>query len=124
VAKIVGSPVYEEYGTSLGRLRTVHAFWLHLAGEVGIVGVATFLTLVIAMIIRLVRAARRSDGERFVILAGAATAAIVVTINNLTEMIFEGNIPAVLVWLVLGVGAALAPDPSLGILQRRAVADP
>jgi O-antigen ligase len=117
VAKIVGSPVYEEYGTSLGRLRTVHNFWLHLVGEVGIVGVAPFLALVIALTIRLVRAARTSQGERFVILAGAATAAVVVTFNNLTEMVFEGNIPAVLVWLILGVGAALAPDPRLGILR-------
>jgi O-antigen ligase len=117
VAKILGSPVYEEYGTSIGRLRTVHNFWLHLVGEVGIVGVAPFLALVIALIIRLVRAARRSEGMRFVILAGAGTAAIVVSINNLTEMVFEGNIPAVLVWLILGVGAGLAPDPRLGILR-------
>jgi O-antigen ligase len=117
VAKILGSPVYEEYGTSLGRLRTVHNFWLHLVGEVGIVGVVPFLGLVIALIIRLVRAARGTEGMRFVLLAGAATAAVVVSINNLTEMVFEGNIPAVIVWLILGVGAALAPDPRLGILR-------
>jgi hypothetical protein len=124
VAKIVGSPVYDEYGTSLGHFRTVHNFWLHLAGETGVLGISLFLTVVIGLIVRLVRTARASDGERFVVLAGAATAAIVVAINNLTEMIFEGNIPAVLVWLVLGVGAALAPDASLGILRRRPAAKP
>lgn len=117
VATIFPSPVYDEYGTTLGRFRTVHNFWLHIAGEVGVIGVALFLTMVAALIIRLARTARRADGDRFVVLAGAATAAIVVSINNVTEMVFEGNIPAVLVWLILGAGAALAPNPRLGLLR-------
>lgn len=123
VAKIIPSPVYDEYSTTLGRLRTVHNFWLHLGGEVGVVGLATFLTIVVALIFRFVRAARRADGSRFVLLAGAATAAIVVAINNATEMLFEGNIPAVLIWLIFAVASMLAPDGRLGLVPVRKPAD-
>ena len=121
VARIIPSPVYEEYATTLGRLRTVHNFWLHLGGEVGIVGLAIFLSAVAALVIRFIRAARKAGGggTRFVLLAGSATAAIVVGINNATEMLFEGNIPAVLIWLVLGVASMLAPDWRLGLLPTR-----
>ena len=124
VAKIIPSPVYDEYSTTLGRLRTVHNFWLHLGGEVGVLGLAIFLTMVAALVIRFVRAARDADGTRFVLLAGAATAAIVVVINNATEMLFEGNIPAILIWLVFGVASMLAPDWRLGPRPIRRPPDP
>jgi O-antigen ligase len=119
VAKIFPSPVYEEYGTTIGHFRTVHNFWLHLVVEVGVVGVTLVLTIVVALVIRFARTARRSTGPVSVVLAGAATAAIVASLNSTTEMVLEGNIPAVLLWLVLGIGAALAPDPGLGLLRPR-----
>ncbi|MDQ2688822.1 MAG: O-antigen ligase family protein, partial [Chloroflexota bacterium] len=112
-ATIMESPVYEEYDTGLFGFRTVHNFWLHLTGEVGAIGVAVFLAMVIALLIRFVRAARRSEGLTFIVLAGAATATLVVGLNNLTEMLFEGNVPAVLIWLILAVGSLLAPSPRL-----------
>ena len=117
-ATIFPSPVYEEYGTTLGRFRTIHNFWLHLAAEVGVVGVTLVLGAVTALVLRFRRAARRADGAIFVVLAGAATSALVVIFNSATEMLLEGNIPAVLIWLILGIGAALAPDPRLGIWPR------
>ena len=51
------------------------------------------------------------------ILAGAVTATLTVTLNNLTEMLFEGNVPGVMIWLVLGSVSMLAPTWSL--LEQR-----
>ena len=118
VARIFPSPVHDEYATEFGVLRTVHNFWLHLTAEVGVAGVTVFLAIVVALLVRFVRAARRSGGSRFVVLAGAATSLVVIGANNATEMLFEGNIPAVLIWLILAIGSVLAPDPALGILPR------
>jgi putative inorganic carbon (hco3(-)) transporter len=121
-ATILPSPVYERYDTGLFGFRTVHNFWLHLTGEVGALGVAVFLTMVVALLIRFVRAARRAAGTEFILLAGAATTTIVVGFNNLTEMLFEGNVPAVLIWLILAIGSVLAPSPALWGSDRPASA--
>ena len=117
-ARIFPSPVHDEYATEFGVLRTVHNFWLHLTAEVGVAGVSVFLAMVVALLVRFVRAARRAAGSRFVVLAGAATSLVVIGVNNATEMLFEGNIPAVLIWLILAIGSVLAPDPGLGLLPR------
>jgi O-antigen ligase len=108
-ATIVESPVYEEYGITLGRLRTVHSFWLHIAGEVGVTGLAIFLTIVVSLFIRLCLAARRANGTNWIVIAGVATVVAIVGTNNATEMFFEGNTPAIIVWLVFAAGAAVAP---------------
>jgi O-antigen ligase len=117
-ATILPSPVYDEYDTSLFGFRTVHNFWLHLLGEVGIIGTAVFLAMVVALLVRFVRAARRTSGPAFIILAGAATATLVVGFNNLTEMLFEGNVPAILIWLILAIGSMLAPSAALWGAER------
>jgi O-antigen ligase len=113
IAKVFDSPVYEEYGTSLYGFRTVHNFWLHTLGEVGILGTALFLTLVVGLVIRLVHHARAATGIDRLVLGGAATAAIVVILHDLTEMLFEGNSPAFAIWLVLGLASLLAPAAGL-----------
>jgi putative inorganic carbon (HCO3(-)) transporter len=112
-ATIIPSPVYDLYNTSLFGFRTVHNFWLHLTGELGVTGAAVFLTMIAALLIRFVRAARRVDGVAFILLAGAATATIVVVFNNLTEMLFEGNVPGILIWLILAIGSLMAPSAAL-----------
>jgi len=109
VSAIFGSPVYEEYGTELFTYRTVHNFWLHLLAERGALGLAAFLALVIGLFMRLRRAARSAAGMRFVILAGSATMLIVASLHSVTEMIFEGNMPALIVWLLLGIASVFAP---------------
>lgn len=109
VAAIVPSPVYDAYGTGLFGYRTVHDFWLHLAGELGIVGLTIFLTMIAGLLVRFVRAARSARGPDFVVLAGAATMLVVTSLNSVTEMIFEGNMPSVLIWLLVGVASCLAP---------------
>jgi putative inorganic carbon (hco3(-)) transporter len=120
---IVPSPVYEEYGTGLYGFRTVHNFWLHLYGEVGAVGGAIFVVAILGLWIRLVKNARATlDPRRFVLLAGTATAVSVVTLNNMTEMIFEGNFPGFVIWLVFGLVSTLAP--TVGILQRPRASSP
>ena len=108
-ATLIPSPIYKDYNVELFGYRTVHNFWLHLAGESGALGAAVFLTLVAGLLIRFVRGARESTGLRFVILGGAATMLIVVSLNSATEMIFEGNLPVLVVWLVLGIASLLAP---------------
>jgi putative inorganic carbon (hco3(-)) transporter len=118
-ATITESPVYDEYGTGLYGYRTVHNFWLHLFGEVGVIGGAIFVTMIAGLYLRLSRAARAvRDGPdrrpvRFWILAGAATSVVTVTLHSATEMTFEGNLPAILVWLVIGVASILAPARGL-----------
>lgn len=114
---IIESPVYGDYGTGLYGFRTVHNFWLHLYGEVGAIGGAVFVMAILGIWIRLVKNARAAvDSHRFVILAGAATAVSVVTVNNMTEMIFEGNFPGFVVWLIFGLASTLAP--TVGIFAR------
>lgn len=118
-ATIIPSPVYDEYGAGLYGFRTVHNFWLHLLGEVGVIGTAVFATMIAGLWLRITRAARRTgDRVGFVILAGTATALAVTTLNNVTEMIFEGNFPGFLFWMVIGLASALAPSAPL--LLRRA----
>jgi putative inorganic carbon (HCO3(-)) transporter len=123
-ATIIPSPVYDEYDAGLYGFRTVHNFWLHLTGEVGAIGVAVFLTMIVGLLIRFARAARRATGGAKIVVGGAATVLIVVSLNSLTEMVFEGNLPALLIWLILGLASVLAPavrifttrDEALGIV--------
>jgi O-antigen ligase len=114
VAKVTDSPVYAEYGTSVRQFRTVHNFWLHLLGEVGILGMSLFAAAIVGLGIRFRRAARRASGIEFILLAGVTTAVVITLLNNVTEMIFEGNVPGIVVWLFLGLGSMLAP---LGLLD-------
>ncbi len=111
---IVPSPVYEEYDTSLYGFRTIHNFWLHLFGEVGIVGGLIFVVAIVVLWLRFVRAAlAEADPRRRTILAGTAAAISVVTVNNMTEMVFEGNFPGFVVWLVIGIASMIAPPLTL-----------
>ncbi len=107
---IVPSPVYEEYGAGLYGFRTIHNFWLHLFGEVGVIGGLVFVAAIFLLWLRFVRAAlAEGDPRRRTLLAGTAAAISVVTVNNMTEMIFEGNFPGVVVWMVIGIASLLAP---------------
>jgi len=108
-ATIIPSPVYEEYGTELYGFRTVHNFWLHMLGEVGVIGTVIFLTMIAGLLWRYIAAARHAVTAEFVLFAGMSTALITVTFNNLTEMLFEGNVPGVMIWLTLGMVSVLAP---------------
>jgi putative inorganic carbon (HCO3(-)) transporter len=111
-ASIIDTPVYEEYHTSLYGFRTVHNFWLHMLGEVGVIGTTIFLAIVAGLWLRIASAARRATESplRFIVLAGTATAIGIVALNNMTEMIFEGNFPGFLIWMVVGLVSVLAPS--------------
>lgn len=123
-AYIYTSPLYESGEVELFSYRTVHNFWLHLLGESGVLGTAVFLTMVVGLFIRLVREAWRSSGVRFVVVGGAATMLVVVSLHSVTEMIFEGNMPVLVVWLVLGLASLLAPvRPLFGRQVPRAAAE-
>ena len=68
-----------------------------------------FLALVVGLLIRLARAAHRAVGVSRVIVGGAATVLVIASLNSVTEMVFEGNMPAFLIWLILGLASMLAP---------------
>lgn len=121
-AAIAGSTeVLEAYDTSLYGFRTVHNFWLHLLGEVGVLGTAVFLTMIVGLWLRMVRAARHAtDPIVFTLLAATATAMGIVALNNVTEMIFEGNFPGFLMWMVIGLVSTLAPSAPLFARAKRA----
>jgi O-antigen ligase len=116
-ASIIPSPVYAEYDTGLYGFRTVHNFWLHLLGEVGVIGTAVFLTMIVGLWLRMVHAARREvEPLEFILFAGTATALGIVSLNNMTEMIFEGNFPGFVIWMAIGLVSTLAS--SVRILGR------
>jgi putative inorganic carbon (HCO3(-)) transporter len=119
-ATIIPSPVYDEYDTGLYGFRTVHNFWLHMAGEVGALGTAVFVAMGVGLAIRFGRHARRSRHLDFALFAGASTAVIVVGLNSMTEMIFEGNLPAIPLWLVFGMVSVLAPAVAHRLLPDQA----
>ena len=108
-ATIIPSPIYDEYDTSLYGYRTIHNFWQHLLGERGALGTAVFLTLLAGLLIRFWMAARSSVGVRRVILGGAATLVLITGLHSFTEMIYEGNLPSLLIWAVFGIASLLAP---------------
>ena len=113
VSSIFPSPIYDEYDTGLFRFRTVHNFWLHLLGESGALGTAVFLALMLGLLIRFVRGARHVAGTTFVIVGGAATVVLVISLNSVTEMVLEGNLPVILAWLVIGIASVFAPPGRL-----------
>ena len=65
------------------------------------------------LLIRLARAARRSSGVGLVVVGGAATVIVVASLHSVTEMVFEGNMPAFLIWLIMGLASTLAPTTRL-----------
>jgi putative inorganic carbon (hco3(-)) transporter len=107
-AVIFDSPVYEQYGTSLYGFHTVHDFWLHMAGEVGVVGALTFAGFLVAIGRRGLLAARRSAGIERALIAGCLGGMLAMSINTLTEMLLEGNSTAFPFWLVVALGAVIA----------------
>jgi O-antigen ligase len=119
-ADLYGTPVYDRYGTdelfSNPDQRTVDDFWLHLLVESGLPGMATYLAMIGAALVPIVRAARRAVGGREVALAGIGGAVIGLGINALTTMLLEANSVAFLFWFLLGIGSQLAtvPDPEPG----------
>jgi O-antigen ligase len=109
IAARFGSPLYDEYRAgSVPLHRTVDNYWLHLTVEFGILGVLMMLGLIGVIVTELALAARRSAGMARAILAGAAAAAIVLTVDSLAEMLLEGNTMSFPLWFVLGVGSAIA----------------
>lgn len=114
-ATLLPSPIYDEYDTGLYGYRTIHSFWQHLLGESGALGTAVFLAILAGLLLRVARAARLAGGRRRVILAGVAGMVVITGLHSLTEMIYEGNLPALLIWLLLGLASMLAPiRPLLG----------
>ncbi|MDQ3881331.1 MAG: O-antigen ligase family protein, partial [Chloroflexota bacterium] len=116
VASIFETPVHAQYGTDriMNRVgaRTVDNFWLHLVVEFGIAGLVVYLAIVGLLAVVVARLARRSAGDRFVVLAGTLGMLGVLTIHDLTSMLFEGNVIAFALWLFLGVCSSLPVAPA------------
>ena len=111
-ADVLGTPVYEEYGTDDIFARspqlTVDNFWLHLLAELGVIGAALFIAAAAVPGLRILAAARRADGLDRVILGGIATGVVALAVSSLTTMLLEANSVAFLFWFLLGLGSVVA----------------
>lgn len=109
VAWRLGSPLYDEYTDgSVPRERTVDNFWLHLTVESGVLGVLLFASALIIALRRTLAAARASQGWTRILIASAASIAIIVAVDSLAEMLLEGNTTSFAVWFFLGVASVLS----------------
>ncbi len=116
-ADIFPTPIYERYDTdrlfSNPSQRTVDNFWLHIAGEGGLLGLAALLGAVAAAALPALRAARRAVGRRRVLLAGLVAATGALVVNAVSTMTLEGNGVGYVFWFLLGLGT-LIPDAPTG----------
>lgn len=112
VADILGTPVYEEYGTdeifAVSPQLTVDNFWLHILVELGVAGVAAFVAAVAVPGLRILSTARRAVGLDRVLLGGIATGTVALAVSSLTTMLLEANSVAFLFWFLLGLGTVVA----------------
>jgi O-antigen ligase len=108
VARDFGSPLYARYTAGTVPVgRTVDNFWLHLLAEVGIAGALLFAAAIGVGAAVALSAARRADGMRRVMLAGAGAVAVVLAIDSVTEMLLEGNTTTFAMWCFLGIASSL-----------------
>jgi O-antigen ligase len=110
-ASVFGSPIHDRYGTDrlLTEQETVDNFWLHLAVEIGALGVAAFLAMIGTALVTPIRALRVARGSRFSVAAGVVSATAVVGVATFSTMLLEGNTAAFLFWFLLGLGSLTAP---------------
>lgn len=113
-ASIFDSPVYEEYDTSLYGFNTVHNYWLHLLGELGVLGTLAFIGLLFSVGWPILRSAWSARGFRRAALVGILGGTAAMAVNSVTEMLLEGNSAAFLFWYLLGIGSVLAARPAAG----------
>ena len=107
-ARFNESPLYDRYTAGeVPEGRTVDNFWLHLIVEFGILGSLLFASMVAFAIAQLILAARRAEPLTRALLASFAAAAIVIAVDSLAEMLFEGNTTSFSTWFFLGIGSAL-----------------
>jgi O-antigen ligase len=99
-------PAPGEAGACKGR--TVDNFWLHILVEFGILGALVLVGVLAAAGTEILRAARRTNAYERVLLAGCAAAVIVLGVDSISEMLLEGNTSSFVMWLLLGLGSALA----------------
>ncbi len=122
VAKSFGSPLYTEYTAGVVPIgRTVDNYWLHAVVEFGIVGAVLLATFLGAVVVDLLRAARRSKGTIRVVLAGTGATAMTIGLASVTEMLLEGNTTSFPLWYLLGAGTVIAGRVAHGAAAERAV---
>lgn len=109
VAARFGSSLYEQYTAGVvPKDRTVDNYWLHATVEFGIVGALLLAGFLGAIVIELIRAARRSTGSLRIALAGTGAAGMTIGLASVTEMLLEGNTTSFPLWYLLGAGTILA----------------
>jgi O-antigen ligase len=117
-ADIFPTPIYAEYDTdrlfSNPLQRTVDNFWLHIAVEGGLLGLAALAGAILAAILPALWAARRALGRRRILLAGIAAAVAGLVVNSVSTMTLEGNGVGYVFWFLLGLGTLVATAPTGG----------
>jgi O-Antigen ligase. len=101
------SPIYRQYGTDklLMFQETVDSFWLHILIEGGILGLAAFISILVAMGVQLIRALSGATGARYVLIAGILAGAAAMSVTTATTMGLEANTVAFMFWFLLGIGS-------------------
>ena len=128
IAKIFGTPVYREYGTTAlftdPQQDTVDDFWLHTAVEGGVLGVLALAGAMLTIAIPIYRAALSAKGRRRILLVGIAAAGTSLVINSLTTMLLEANSVAFVFWFLLGIGSMLAEPAGSAWMGHRGAPEP
>jgi O-antigen ligase len=122
VARSFGSPLYAEYTEGTPPIgRTVDNFWLHLLVEAGVLGTVAFAGAVAAAALDGVRRARAApDPEIRLLVAAAVTAALVLAVDGITEMVLEGNTVSFAGWFFLGLATSLIGSGSAAAMAQKA----
>ena len=114
-AHVLGSPVYEEYGTDrlLGvRQHAVDNFWLHIFVESGALGFVALAAGGLLLAVGLFRASRRAAPWAVVVIGGGLAAAGQLTVNAGGTMSLEANVCAFAMWFLLGLAGIAAGWPA------------
>jgi O-antigen ligase len=87
-----------------------HNLYLHLAAELGVLGLLAFLAAVAAWLVRVARAylAAADEGDRLLLL-GLTGSVAALLMHGLVEAVWAWEPLAELVWLLLALGLAAVP---------------
>lgn len=109
VAYITHSPVYAQYGIKLSpAVNSINLFWLHIAGETGVLGLATFAWLLFMTERTIWRAYRKGAYRQWHgITAGVFGIVIAMTLATIFGNALEVDALSAPFWALVGIAVAL-----------------
>lgn len=109
VAYLTNSPIYEQYGFQRTRsITSINLFWLHILGEVGILGLAAFLWLMVQATIAVWRAHRHGAHQQWWgISAGVFGMIFAMSVATFFGNALEVDSLSAPFWALVGIAVAL-----------------